>query len=225
MAAMRLMTIRFDLPIRRSDVPFFRGAVIRAAGTEHTVFHNHVGSGFAYHYPLIQYRTSAGKAAIICINDGVEQVQALFNSRFLTDDLILNGVNRGKVDVEDVRVREYALTCLETPVTYHIGHWLPLNQKNYREWQDLESADARRAKLEHILTGNIISFAKGVGWQIEKRFGVAIVQESIVPYPCLYKGQRLISFSLDFSAELFLPPGIGLGKGASVNHGVLSQQR
>lgn len=222
MATLRLMTVRFDLPLRRYEVPFFRGATIRAAGREHTMFHNHLGNGFVYRYPLIQYRTFGGRAAMICINDGIEQIQALFNGGFLTDDVVLNGTNRGRIGVEDIRVHEYALTELDAPVTYHLNHWLPLNQQNYHEWRALESDEARLSKLEAILTGNILAFAKGAGWQIQHRFEVTIAPQTIITCPSLYKEQTLIAFSLDFSVKLFLPSGIGLGKGAALNHGVLS---
>lgn len=220
--SLRMMTVRFDLPLRRCEVPFFRGAAIRSAGKEHTMFHNHLGDRFAYRYPLIQYRTFGGRAAMVCINDGIEQIQALFSSEFLTENVVLNGTNRGQIGIEDIRIHEYALTELDTPITYHLNYWLPLNQQNYHGWKILESDESRLTKLEAILTGNILAFAKGMGWQIQQHFQVAIEPQTIITYPSLYKDQSLISFSLDFTVGLFLPPGIGLGKGAALNHGVLS---
>lgn len=223
-ATLRLMTVRFDMPLRRAEVTAFRGAVIAAAGREHTMFHNHMGEGYAYRYPLIQYRTFGGRAALICLNEGVEEVQALFNGRFLADDVVLGGDNRGPVGVEDIRVRELCLSELDTPVGYHLHDWLPLNQTNYREWQLLDTEQMRLDKLEAVLTGNIISFAKGVGWQIGRYFKVTIDPESVFSRPCRHKGQTLMAFSLDFAVDLFLPAGIGLGKGAALNHGVVSRQ-
>ncbi len=225
MTSIRVMAVRFDLALRNKDLSLFRGAVIGAAGEDHILFHNHIGDGFVYRYPLIQYRISKGRAALMCINEGIEQAQGLFGSRFLTEDIVLGCTNRGRIGVELIRVNEFRLAELDTPIKYRISGWLPFSQRNYKEWQLIESDIDKLYKLESILTGNIISFAKGVKWQIENKFAVNIHPETLVMRPCPYKGQTLIALSLVFDVALFLPSGIGLGKGASLNHGIVSPVR
>ena len=221
MASIRIMTVQFDKELRHGEVPLFRGAVIGAAGEQHTMFHNHTATGFVYRYPLIQYRSFGRRAAIVCINEGIEQMQALFGGNFLVGDLMLGSTNKGKIAVESIRVHEFRLSELDAPVRYHIARWIPFNQSNYKEWQAAESPEERLHKIESILAGNIISFAKGVGWQIENRFTLSIVPDSIHTLKCRFKGQMLIALSLDFEVGLFLPSGIGLGKGVVLNHGVV----
>lgn len=223
MTTLRLMTIQFDLPLRYDELDSFRGAIIQAVGKEHTLYHNHSEKGYLYHYPLIQYRIFNGKAAILCINDGIEQIQFLFSSNFLIDHIFLNNIKRGPLSVENVRIKEFCLKELDAPIEYHIKHWIPLNQKNYQTWQELKSKEERLAELEAILTGNIISFAKGVNWQIEHRFWVTIRPGSIVMGSYSYKGCQMISMTLDFRTNLSLPLGIGLGKDVILNHGILSR--
>ena len=215
------MTVVFNTPLRQSEIRKFRGAVIHAAGIENTLFHNHDGAGFNYKYPLIQYRIIGGRAAIVCLNEGIEQAQSLFASGFVGNDLIIGGENKGNLMIESIRQNEFSLNVLESPVKYHISRWLPLNQQNYTLWKNSETEEDRILKLNSILVGNIISFAKGVGWQIDSQIECSIDINSVVTRPIIYKERQLISFSLDFTTNLFFPNGLGVGKGVSSNLGVV----
>jgi hypothetical protein len=76
--------------------------------------------------------------------------------------------------------------------------------------------------LENILKANIISFAKGVKWDIDKTISLRVdelIRTKIVPY----KQQKLIAFDLKFRSNVFLPDHIGLGKGVSLGFGTVSQ--
>lgn len=217
------MTIVFNTPLKQSEIRKFRGAVIHAAGAEHTLFHNHNGRNFNYKYPLIQYRIIGGKAAIVCLNEGVEQMQALFARGFIGSHLMLGDECRGDVMIESIRQKEFSLGVLDTPIKYHISRWLPLNQQNYAYWKQMEDDTEKIEKLNSVLVGNIISFAKGIGWHIDDRIVCSVDAESIISRQTRYKDQTLISFSLDFSTNLVLPMGLGLGKGVSSNFGVVSR--
>ena len=221
MNTLRVMTVVFNTPLKQSEIRKFRGAVISAAGAENTLFHNHDGAGYNYKYPLIQYRIIGGKAALLCLNEGIEQTQSLFASGFIGGELIIGDENKGVIMIESIRQNEFSLCVLETPVKYHISRWLPLNQQNYTLWKSLENEEERISKLNSILVGNIISLAKGVGWQIDSKIECSIDINSIITRPIIYKEQRLISFSLDFTTNLFLPNGLGIGKGVSSNLGVI----
>ena len=224
MARLRYMSVRFSPELTLSELPKFRGAVIASAGRENDFFHNHSGEGFAYRYPLVQYRVMGGKAGLVCLNEGVEQMQALLGGDFLLRPVSFAG-REERVVIEDMRLNEFELCLLSEPVRYHISRWLPFNQENYREWQGLNTAEQRIAKLNSLLVGNIISFAKGVGWQIEGRVEVCIDGATIEERHTVYKGQRLVSLSADFEANLFLPRGVALGKGVALGRGVVSPAR
>ena len=40
---LRALTVVFDIPLRRKELKFFRGAMIKCAGSEQYLFHNHEG--------------------------------------------------------------------------------------------------------------------------------------------------------------------------------------
>ncbi|MBQ2047052.1 MAG: hypothetical protein II260_07670 [Muribaculaceae bacterium] len=225
MNTLRVMTVVFNISLKQSELRKFRGAIIKAAGAENTLFHNHVGVGYNYKYPLIQYRIIGGKAAIVCLNEGIEQAHSLFASGFIGSELLIGDENKGVLMIESIRQNEFSLCVLDTPVKYHISRWLPLNQKNYLSWKQISDNTDKMAVLNSILVGNIISFAKGIGWQIDPRIECTIDIDSIITRQTTYKGQPLISFSLDFTANIFFPNGLCLGKGVSSNHGVVLHSR
>lgn len=225
MNTLRVMTVVFNISLKQSELRKFRGAIIKAAGAENTLFHNHVGVGYNYKYPLIQYRIIGGKAAIVCLNEGIEQTHSLFASGFISGELFIGDENKGVLMIESIRQNEFSLCVLDTPVKYHISRWLPLNQKNYLSWKQMSDNTDKMAVLNSILVGNMISFAKGIGWQIDSRIECTIDINSIITRQTTYKGQPLISFSLDFTANIFFPNGLCLGKGVSSNHGVVLHSR
>ena len=74
MKYVRTLTILTDAEIHQHEVTLFRGAVIKSLGEHPNLyFHNHLeGDKFRYAYPLIQYKRLGGKAAIVCVEDGVD---------------------------------------------------------------------------------------------------------------------------------------------------------
>jgi hypothetical protein len=78
MTKIKTLTIQFNTPLKRRELPLFRGAIIAAISTGNILFHNHnEGSTLRYAYPLIQYKRIGGKAAIVCIEEGVEAIGEL----------------------------------------------------------------------------------------------------------------------------------------------------
>lgn len=72
---LNVLVVQFTNELKQTNIPYFRGAVIAALGEQADVlFHNHTENGFRYAYPLIQYKRVKGKAAIVCIKDGTEQI-------------------------------------------------------------------------------------------------------------------------------------------------------
>ena len=81
MSIVRLLIIQFNNTIERKEIPLFRGAVIESVKDSNNVlFHNHIGEGFRYSYPLIQYKRIHQKAAIVCINEGTDSIGEFFSS-------------------------------------------------------------------------------------------------------------------------------------------------
>lgn len=216
------MSILFDLPISAFELRRFRGAVISNAGREWTKFHNHSTNGYIYSYPLIQYRIVGRKAAILCINDGIEDVQQLFTKGFVGKSIDIGREQKVDINLLSVRQAQYYLDIVDEPIEYRISNWLSLNQDNFKVFNSLENDEQRLEMLNKILVANILSFAKGIGWHIDKKIECHIEPQSIESHSLTYKHQKFRCFRLQFKSNVLLPPKIGLGKGVSFNHGIIS---
>jgi hypothetical protein len=216
---MRLLSLSFELPLQRRDIAGFRAAVARAAGYEADLFHNHREDGSVqYRYPLVQYRSERGNAAIVGIDEGGDAIYKWYTNagnRLLWND--------AEHDLRILRldVHEYAIRYHDTPRSYRLRQWLALNQTNYRDWQALPDLKARATALDRILVANILTFCRAVGWRLPERLEAG-VQTIAATRRTPFIGFDMIGFDVDFSCNLLLPTGIGLGKAVSHGYGVCS---
>lgn len=218
MKKIRILCVRFQNELCPSEIEMFRGAVLgKLQETASVLFHNHVGDGFRYSYPLIQYKCLGRQAAIVCLEEGTEAIGELFSSG---DFCFRIGDRTVEMKIESIRPRQVLVQLWNTLFTYRLTSWLPFNEENYRAYQDLESLVDRYTFLEKKLTGNILSFAKGIGIHFEDHV-VCKILEADEPYLVRYKGVRMMAFNIRFKTNLSLPDGIGLGKGVSLGNGVL----
>lgn len=167
MKYIRTLTILTDAEIQQREIPLFRGAVIHGLGEHPNVyFHNHLDDDkFRYSYPLIQYKRLGGKAAIVCVEDGVDII-----GQFLTDA-------NGTLTIGDRQV-SYNTGCIlparilvqtwQEMFYYHISRWLPLNSQNYQRYKDIEGVVEKVSFLENILKANLLSMLKGLDIYLEK---------------------------------------------------------
>lgn len=214
----RITTALFRNRISDDEIPFFRGAMIRLSGGD-ALFHNHNGDGFNYSYPLVQYKRIKGCVVVVGINQGSELLSCLMGNR---DKFFLQIGNQEKeMEIAMLYSDTVTITCdVSSEYAYSIGRWLPLNSENYRAYQQKESLVERISMLEKILVGNILSFAKGVGIYFEHPVVCHFLQLESTGL-IRYKDVELMSFSGKFRCNVRLPEGIGLGKLASMNHGVI----
>jgi hypothetical protein len=219
MPKVRFLRIRFDHPIFPYDIPRFRAAVIEKTDREAPLFHNHQGEdGFVYRYPLIQYKVTYKKASIICVNEGTDEIHHLLQHR---DMELRVGDKVNNFSVEDVDLGYFQVQTWESAFDYSLLNWLALNQVHHRRFRELEGNDAEQLKLlESILTGNILSLAKGIGWEVKDRIQVRITElKRLKMLP--FKKRQVLAFTLNFQSNVSLPDFVGLGKGASVGFGVV----
>lgn len=217
MNTIKTLVIRFSNTITKQEIPLFRGAVINSGLQDNILFHNHQGDNFRYSYPLIQYKRLHGKAAILCVGEGTEAIGELFSNQHFEYQI---GKQAVTADIENVSAHQTTIECDEKPFYYDLYSWLALNSTNYAIYKSMESLSGRVEMLENILTGNILSFLKGVDIHMDSPIKVCISninKESVAKY----KGVVLSSFDISFSTNLRLPYFIGLGKGASTGFGVL----
>lgn len=223
MKYIRTLTVITDAEIRQKEVPLFRGAVIHSLGEHPNVyFHNHLDDDkFRYAYPLIQYKRLEGKAAIVCVEDGVDII-----GQFLTeaDGRLTIGerqiiCNTGKIQPARILVQTW-----EEMFSYHISRWLPLNSKNYHLYKEIEGVVEKASFLENILKANLLSMLKGLDIHLEKELILKITEISD-PYLIYNKGVKMMAFNADFKCNLSIPNNIGIGKNASIGCGIVHQLR
>jgi len=215
----RLLTVIFDLELNYNDIYRFRSAVIETTRRKNDLFHNHSETGSIYRYPLIQYKRLNNKAALLCIEEGIEGIQDFFAA---TDWKLNIGDRQQPVKVENLRVRQHRIGVWKKQFSYTINRWLPLNQDNYRKYHQLEDFGQKLALLEKILLANILSFLQGINLYVEEHIEVKIT-EILAQRIERYKNQEMQAFSVKFETNVSLPNYISLGKGSSSGFGVVKE--
>lgn len=216
---LRTMTIRFSNEIEACEIPCFRGAIIKSVGDPSAVlFHNHVGTGYLYRYPQIQYKRIGGKAAIVCVGQGTEEIGAFFNTGNFR--MRIGDDREETFEIEAVQPRRTMVQVWDDEFRYYLRGWLPLNPENHKKYQSADSIVERMQILEQVLIGNILSACKGLGITIEREIICKMISVD-TPHKVYYKGQPVMSFSCEFKSNITLPDYIGLGKGASMGHGMI----
>lgn len=214
-----ILVVRFKNRLQRKEIPYFRGAVIRAIKDADPVvlFHNHIQDQFRYGYPLIQYKSIDQKAAIVCIEKGTEAIGKLFSTCNFAFEI---GNRQTEMEVESIIATQAVLQIQESKVKYTLQHWLPLSQVSYQKYKTLDGLIDKVQFLENILIGNILSFAKGVGVYFDKQITACITGMG-TPETAVYKDVKMLCFNIEFESNVLLPDFIGLGKGSSHGYGTI----
>ena len=222
MKKIRCLRVDFSGEIAAYEIPAFRGAIIHKVGQDHILFHNHQGeNGFRYMYPLIQYKRVHQKPVLFCLDEGVDEIHQFFQQRDWTINISGRQLDM-KIDRMDMK--QYTMQVWDRMFSYRIGQWVALNQEAYRSYQQMEGLVDQIRLLEKILTGNILSFAKGIGWTIEKEVLVKITDLERIGLVNL-KSQKVMAFTLSFQSNVFLPDYTGLGKSVSIGFGMVQQYK
>lgn len=220
MMSTTVSTICFDAPLSRREIVFFRGALLKFMGEKADVScHNHTGDGFKYGYPQVQYKLVGGKAAIVVLGD-------IYKS--LVDELSVAPIhlsigNRGGLfRIDEVSSKRYTPVVDDTPKHYSLTNYLPLTDKNFSTYNKIVALTDKICFIENIIVGNILSFLKGISFKAEEEIHVAITELTRKP-DSVYKGVAFRTYDVKFVSNIELPDNIGLGKSASVGHGLLSR--
>ena len=187
---------------------------------EQAMFHNHRNNnGYHYRYPLIQYRSNKGKAAILVLGDAIPVVQKVLAD--MQPPFVMKGKQQ-ELDWLSMDKKNHTLEMVEgsKPRTYRLWNWVALNNDRMTEWENLRGMSRRLDILEQALAGHLIAFAIGMDWRIEKRFEVDILE--LKDWRKIrYHKVHLNGFDVVFRVPLNLPSGIGLGKATSHGFGIL----
>lgn len=221
MKKIRFLDVAFANEINAWEVPALRGAVIASVGKENTLFHNHLGKDYRFAYPLIQYKRIRKKPHLVCIEDGVDEVHHFFENK--QEGLIL-GSRPYELKVENIHLNTFTIQVWDKSFDYFLQDWLPLNQDNYRIYKSFPSDIGKFEFLEKVLTGNILSFAKGIDWHVDKNIKVR-VKDIIRTNVIKVKDVKREAFTLNFTSNVFLPNHMGLGRNVSLGYGTIWENR
>jgi hypothetical protein len=214
---LKILKVRFDTTLKPAELSQFRGAIIHKVGWENTaLFHNHLDdSQFAYRYPLIQYKCIKHNPAIVCIDEGVDEIHKFFSQ---SDWSLKIGDRQVDTKIAELNLNQFTMQVWDKPFNYHIHNWVALNEERYHDYQQLTALSDKIHLLETIRIGNIISFAKGIDWTVDKPIIVKITDIS-QQRNVRFKKNLMTAFDLSFQCNVFLPNHIGLGRKVSVGFG------
>lgn len=208
--------IIFENKLQLWEIPLFRGSIIDLVEGD-DMYHNHQGDGYIYRYPMIQYKRIKGQAAILAIDDGVEQIGKLMNA---DRHHIKIGEREEDFMIQHIIPSNFLIQPWESLFEYHIRHWFALNQENHAKYNEITSLVDRLNFLQKVLVGNILSMCKGLRITIDREITCEITHIND-PMTVKYKGNPMMSFDVDFRCNVSLPDYIGLGKAVSLGHGTV----
>ncbi len=186
---------------------------------EHSpLLHNHLEDGRTrYAYPLVQYKVLRGVPTLLGLGEGAQLLTELF---FRIKTLEINGRTYPVME-RDIVFRKVHTGLGEELYDYRFSTlWMALNQHNHAEYLT-KGPDERRAMLSRILTGNILSFFKGVGLFLPEDQRIVLKMRPQTEKMTGFKDQLMVGISGDFTTNVLLPGWIGLGKSVARGYGTI----
>lgn len=216
----KVTTILFNQCIDLEDISAFRGALLTLLPDD-PILHNHIEDSVLYRYPLVQYKSIDGKAAVVGLAEGAEILEKELS---VGDELTLK-IGR-KIRMFTVSRKETIYFNPEASsdegFRYRISGWLPLNQKNHTTYQETDSLKDRVSMLDSILTTNILAVhKKGMGHILENEC-IAYITDIDKITTAKHKGVEMLSFDVRIFSNTPLPLYCSLGKGSARGHGIVT---
>ena len=202
-------------------VPQWQGQKLRgffASGqAEGSLLHNHGAEGGGlYRYPLVQYKIVDGVPVVVAVEEGIPALQPLVAAR---QELVLGNRTypRGRLELA---LEDWVAGDTEARLRYQfVTPWFGLNQENHRKYAQAGEAE-RKALLERVLAGNLLSMSKGLGVTVERRLAVEAELEET---PVRFKNETVLGFTGTFSVNYLIPELLGLGKSVSRGFGAVAE--
>jgi len=183
--------------------------------SEHELLHNHQEKGYTYRYPLVQFKILEGTPVILGIEAGADILMKILPE---IENLKLVD-NHYKVIDTNINIKQYKIQPTNIQKSYKfVTPWLGLNQENYKKYIQIYDWKERKALLNGILIGNILSMCTGLDIRIKERLDLHTHFDTKSAF---HKGVIYHSFLGNFRVNFDLPDLFGLGKGASHGFGVV----
>lgn len=208
--------IRFpEIRLQTRDAHKLRGYFGNLFASESPLLHNHLSDGsLSYSYPKVQYKVINNQPLLVGLGEGAELLTALFMKiRELNIDGRLYPIDQKNISTSliqpgsSTQFHKYEFQTL----------WMGLNQTNASVYTKMPAPE-KKAFLERVLTGNCLSFLKGMEIFIDERLQV---RGAFTEKLTTFKNKRMFAFSGFFEVNASLPDYIGLGKQVSRGFGTI----
>ncbi|MGV8146958.1 MAG: CRISPR-associated endonuclease Cas6 [Alkaliphilus sp.] len=218
MTSVKYATLKYmDLEMERRNAPKIRGYFANKY-SEIVEFHNHVGEENIYKYPMVQYKIINKTPILLGINEGVD---VLKNVAFKEDSVVIEGEKFPIEQIElKVTTQEFGLT--NKLIKYRFTTpWMALNQKNIKRYYNADIIE-KDELLGRILTGNILSCAKRLKYEVKEQIRVKL---NLVEKSAKFKNNSMLVFEGEFYTNFELPNYFGLGKSVARGFGAVVRGR
>lgn len=230
-----------NVPLRAFNVHKWRGAVIEKvlqhkpkfdhAGIPTDLFHNHNESQWNNNeiskerikmsrYPMIQYRSSKGKAVITGIGPGAEALKVFCT--LPCDSISIDGENYA-YGTTDLRNRNWSVENENTLYTYRIKQWIPFNPEKHKKWKETTGLTDRSKLADRALFGHFFHLIEDLGIQVNRN--KLVLNVSAIHNEQYVHCFRIKKFALDVEivTNYSLPDGIGIGQGTTLGFGQIKR--
>lgn len=213
---MKYTVLQFpEVKLQASNGHYLRGYFAELFKDKSDLFHNHKANGESiYRYPLVQYKIVRGVPTLIGLEDGAKLLVDLFTD---IKEVVIKG-HTIPLSTKSLDFKLLPVGVQEQYYTYRfVNPWMALSQKNYQEFLTLN--DHRRSdKLQRLLTGNMISFFKGIDFRENQKI---VVKATLKPIVTQFKNNKMMAFKGIFESNVMLPSYIGLGKSVARGYGTI----
>lgn len=208
--------IRFpDIRLQTRDAHKLRGYFGNLFKEHSPLLHNHFEDGsLRYAYPLVQYKVIDGIPYLVGVGEGGRLLIQLFlkiKELNIEEDnypVLSKNIENRIINIEDTgELFEYRFVTL----------WMGLNESNYRKYLNANQ-DEKQKLLQAILTGNILSFYKGIGFRTKQNI---MLKHKVSEHQTQFKGQKMLAFNGSFVTNAVLPDFTGIGKAVSRGFGTI----
>ncbi len=207
-----------EVTLSTRDAHKLRGYIGNLFQDRSPLLHNHLeASGkFRYAYPLVQYKVVRGLPMLIGYKEGAKLLMELF------------------LDIKEIQIGEFTIpvpskniACEDLKAGYSESLqqyqfqtlWMPLNQKNYKEYRTLDKS-AQNEKLQILLRNHILAAFKGLDIWLEAQERIMCMAQ-VEERKTQFKEQQMMAFRGSFTTNANLPDYIGLGKSVARGFGTI----
>lgn len=184
---------------------------------EYVLLHHHEADKFVYRYPLIQYKIINKIPVVIGINEGTDVLKEIYDK----SDSLKIGNSVYEINEREIEIKksEFGLTP-EFHSYRFITPWIGLNQNNYMQYYALSGPEERNEFLRKILTGNILSMSKSIGYTVPERIKCDLF---VHPEKTNVKNVKHMGFIGKFHVNFKIPDYLGIGKSVSRGFGAVEE--